>query len=67
MRQNNRGYNSYILFIMLLLLGVAVLTSLGGSDDEYTREQFIADMEAKRVQEVVVRPNSEMPTGYLDV
>ena len=67
MRQNNRGYNSYILFIMLLLLGVAVLTSLGGSDDEYTREQFIADMEADRVQEVVVRPNSEMPTGYLDV
>ena len=67
MRQNNRGYNSYILFIMLLLLGVAVLTSLGGSDDEYTREQFIADMEAKRVQEVVVRPNSEVPTGYLDV
>ncbi len=67
MRQNNRGYNSYILFIMLLLLGVAVLTSLGGSDDEYTREQFIADMEADRVQEVVVRPNSEVPTGYLDV
>ena len=67
MRQNNRGFNSYILFIMLLLLGVAVLTSLNGADDAYTREQFIADMEAERVQEIVVRPNSEVPTGYLDV
>ncbi len=67
MRQNNRGFNSYFLFIILLLMGVALLTSLNGADEEYTREQFIADMEAGKVTEVVVRPNSEVPTGYLDV
>ncbi|MCI9572557.1 MAG: ATP-dependent zinc metalloprotease FtsH [Lachnospiraceae bacterium] len=48
-------------------MGVALLTSMNGSDEAYTREQFIADMEADRVAEVVVRPNSEVPTGYLDV
>ncbi|MCI8542669.1 MAG: ATP-dependent zinc metalloprotease FtsH [Lachnospiraceae bacterium] len=48
-------------------MGVALLTSLNGADEEYTREQFIADMEAGKVTEVVVRPNSEVPTGYLDV
>ncbi len=67
MRQNNRGFHSYFIFILFLLMGVAVLTSLNRADEEYTREQFIADMEADRVAEVVVRPNSEVPTGYLEV
>ena len=67
MRQNSRGFNSYFIFIILLLMGVALLTSMNGSEEAYTREQFIADMEADRVSEVVVRPNSEVPTGYLAV
>ena len=48
-------------------MGVALLTSMNGSEEAYTKEQFIADMEADRVSEVVVRPNSEVPTGYLAV
>lgn len=67
MRQNSRGFNSYFLFIILLLMGVAVLATLNGADDNYTREQFISDMEAGRVQEVTINPNSEVPTGYLRV
>ncbi len=67
MRQNSRGFNSYFIFIILLLMGVALLTSMNGSEEAYTKEQFIADMEADRVSEVVVRPNSEVPTGYLAV
>ena len=67
MRQNSRGFNSYFLFILLLLMGVAILTTLNSADDEYTRERFINDMEAKKVTEVVINPNSEVPTGYLRV
>lgn len=66
MRQS-RGFNSYFLFIILLLMGVAVLTTLNGADDEYTREQFISDMKEERVREVTINPNSEVPTGYLRV
>lgn len=67
MRQNSRGFNSYFLFIVLLLMGVAVLTTLNGADDDYTLEQFIGDMEAGRVEEVTINPNSEVPTGYVRV
>ncbi len=66
MRQS-RGFNSYFLFIILLLMGVAVLTTLNGADDDYTREQFVSDMEAGRVREVTINPNSEVPTGYIRV
>lgn len=63
----SRGFNSYFLFIVLLLMGVAVLTTLNGADDEYTREQFVSDMEAGSVREVTINPNSEVPTGYIRV
>ncbi len=66
MRQG-RGFNSYFIFIALLLMVIAVLVTFGGADKDYTREEFIADLEADRVLEVVVNPNSEMPTGYLRV
>ena len=65
MRQNSRGFNSYFIFIILILMVVAILITFGGADDDYTREEFIADMGAGRVTEVVVNPNSEVPTGYL--
>ena len=67
MRQNSRGFNSYFLFIVLLLMGVAVLTTLNGADDDYTLEQFVGDMEAGRVEEVTINPHSEVPTGYVRV
>ena len=67
MRQNSRGFNSYFLFIILVLMGVAVLTTLNAADDDYTLEQFIGDMEAGRVEEVTINPNSEVPTGYVRV
>ncbi len=67
MRQNSRGFNSYFLFILLLLMGVAVLTTLNAADDEFTREQFVSDMESGRVLEVTINPNSEVPTGYVRV
>ena len=67
MKQKSRGLNSYFLFIILLLMGVLVLASLNGADGEYTREEFIADIESNNVRNIVIHPNSEVPTGYLAV
>ena len=67
MRQNSRGLNSYFLFFILFLMGVVVVASLNRTDEEYTREEFIADIESENVRNVVVHPNSEVPTGYLEV
>jgi len=53
---------------IFLLLGVVVLAALFGNVEEtYTREQFIRDLDADKVQYVVVNPNREVPTGYLEV
>lgn len=67
MRQSGRGFNSYFVFIALLIMVIGALVTFGGADKDYTREEFIADMEAGKVAEIVVNPNSEVPTGYLSV
>ena len=65
--EQNRGRFNYIMFIMLLLGVVVIMSMFGRTEDNYTREQFISDVEAGRVESVAVNPNSEMPTGYLNV
>lgn len=67
MKQNSRGFNSYFIFILLLLMVVAVLGTLKSNEEDYTRAEFTADLEANRVAEVTVNPNGETPTGYLKV
>ncbi len=67
MKQKNIGFGSYFIFMLLLMMAVAIFTTLSSVNDQYTREQFVADMEAGRVTDVTVNPNSEVPTGYLRV
>lgn len=67
MSQNGRGVNSFLSFVMLLIIAVAVFAALNQDDDRYTREQLIRDIEAEKVVSVEVHPNSETPTGYLSV
>ncbi len=67
MRQNSRGFGSYFIFIILLLMVVAAVTALNKARNDYTLERFVADLEEKKVREVTVHPNSEVPTGYLAV
>lgn len=67
MKQNGRGFHSYFIFILLLLMVVAVLSTLRSSEQDYSRAEFIADLEGGKVTEVEVNPNSETPTGYLRV
>ncbi len=65
MGQNDRGFGSYLVFIGILIMVIVALLTFGGSDENYTRKQFIADMEAGKVVSIEVNPNSESPTGYL--
>ena len=67
MKQNNRGLQSYFLFILILIMIVAVLSTLRNNSENYSRREFVSDMEAGRVLDVEVNPNSETPTGYLRV
>ena len=43
------------------------LNLLSNREEDYTRAEFIADLDAGNVSEVVVQPNGEAPTGYLEI
>ena len=67
LKQNGNTINSYFIFIILLLLVIFGLNLLNNRTDEYTKAEFIADLDAGNVSEVVVQPNGEAPTGYLEI
>ncbi len=67
MKQNGKTINSYFIFILLLLLVIFGLNMLNNRTDEYTKAEFIADLDAGNVSEIVVQPNGEAPTGYLEI
>lgn len=67
MKQNGKSINSYFIFILLLLLVIFGLNMLNNRTDEYTKAEFIADLDAGNVSEIVVQPNGEAPTGYLEI
>ena len=69
MRQNGRGYTSYFIFLCILLLVVlsASMMARKNQRDNYTRTELIQDMESGRAVTIELTPNSETPTGYLEV
>ena len=67
LKQNGKTINSYFIFIILLLLVIFGLNLLNNRTDEYTKAEFIADLDAGNVSEVVVQPNGQAPTGYLEI
>ncbi len=69
MRQNGRNLNSYFIWIILLVIMIIGLNMFRSSDEDYTLNAFVADMEAHNVLEkgIVIHPNGETPTGYLEV
>ena len=67
MKQNGRTINSYFIFIILLVMVIVGLNMLNNRTDEYTKAEFIADLDAGNISEIVVQPNGEAPTGYLEI
>ena len=67
MKQNGRTINSYFIFVILLVMVIVGLNLLSNREEEYTRAEFIADLDAGNVSEIVIQPNGEAPTGYLEI
>lgn len=67
MKQNGRKINSYFIFIILLVMVIVGLNLLSNREEDYTRAEFIADLDAGNVSEIVIQPNGEAPTGYLEI
>lgn len=67
MKQNGRNFNSYFILIIILLAVVGLLTRYKSQEEDYTREEFVSDLESGQVLEVTINPNKETPTGYVAV
>ena len=67
MKQNGRTINSCFIFIILLVMVIVGLNLLSNREEDYTRAEFIADLDAGNVSEIVIQPNGEAPTGYLEI
>lgn len=67
MKQNGKNFNSYFLLLVLLLSVVIIVSFVKGREAEYTKTEFTADVDAGNVLEVIIHPNKETPTGYLEV
>jgi len=62
-----RGFSQYFVIIVLLLLGIVLINAWKKNNVEYTRAELVQDLEDGDVEEVVIHPNAQGPTGYLDV
>lgn len=67
MKQNGRNLNSYLIWIALLVVMIIGLNMFKNSQENYTRNEFMQDMESGNVTGIVIQPNKETPTGYLEV
>ncbi|MGN0431919.1 MAG: ATP-dependent zinc metalloprotease FtsH [Lachnospiraceae bacterium] len=67
LKQSSKGYGQYFLIIIFLILGIILINGIKNREVEYTRAQLEQDIEAGKVQEVLIRPNRENATGNLEV
>ena len=67
MTKSNKGFNWYFVVMLLVLVGMVWYTSLGTSDNNYSKAAFVQDLEAGVVTKVVIQPNAETPTGVVSV
>ena len=62
-----RGFSVfYMLILAFMLLWFIGRNGRGGSDD-YTYLNFLADINNQNVSKVIIKQNSEVPTGAIDV
>ncbi len=67
MKQNKKGVSPFPMIGLLLFGLIMILTFMKDPAENYTREEFIADVEDGLVLDVTIQPNAETPTGYLEV
>ncbi len=68
MRREGKGFYSFSVFILFMLSIVLVFNIVNQKiEEDYTKGEFLADLEAGNVTDVEIRLNSETPTGALAI
>ena len=66
-QQNAKGVNPIFLIGIMLMIVFFILGYVKDPSEDYTKAQFIRDIEAGLVTDVTIQPNPESPTGYLSI
>ena len=61
------GINLYFVLVLIIMLFFIWKVSESGSGSYYTRAEFIKDLQADNVAQVVIEPSAHTPTGSVDV
>lgn len=67
MRKGAKGINLYFIVILILLLVTVWVSTIQEKEDSYTKGEFVAQLEAGEVIDVEIHPNTQVPTGSVDV
>ena len=67
MNKNNKVFNFYFVLILVAALMMVWYTSNKAAGNIYTMGVFKLDLEAGNVTSVEINPNTEVPTGVLDI
>ena len=69
MRQNNRSFTTYFVFLMglMILAGVVLWVNVQNQKKDYSQAELVNDIVGKKVVDISITPNSETPTGYLEI
>ncbi|MBQ8116666.1 MAG: ATP-dependent zinc metalloprotease FtsH [Lachnospiraceae bacterium] len=65
--KSNRHLNSYLIWIVVLVIMIIALSMFRDGAEDYTKNAFLKDLENDNVTAIVIQPNKETPTGYLEV
>ncbi|MDD2968586.1 MAG: ATP-dependent zinc metalloprotease FtsH [Lachnospiraceae bacterium] len=65
MNRTGKGLNLYFVIIIALLLITVWISSLSNNEEDYTYSEFLQELEAGSIKDVVIQPNKETPTGAL--
>ena len=57
--KNSKGFGSYLVFMVIILLLMFGLETLKDHGDPYTRAEYVTDLQEGTVREIVITPNKE--------
>ena len=61
------GFGIYVVVIAVIAILYLLMSQLGSQSGNYSYDTFVSDVNEGNVSEVVIRQNSEVPTGILYV
>ena len=61
------GVGIYLFIVIIAAMFIMYVSRMNSGTSDYTYSEFVSDVNKGKVESVVIRQNSEVPTGVLSV